>query len=338
MTLIGCQFGFAGTSSPWDGTTWCITCPDIDQPHGNSYKEIFDVRKGIAIRMNYEHETLAASSAGGGHSQGAATTYFQDAIPLLDGDGTEFTTALDAGTLHIDTNHAFDNKLFFLLTADGAGANVWTGIYISLEAELVAATHSWADVQTFDVQSVHTLGILSNDDINLGAGDDLVGSATSQILLNTNKFTVDGATGNTLVGGTFDIQGTTAVVGVLDEDAMGSDSATNLSTQQSIKAYVDTSTSNKGFVKAWGRVSSAGVLQGSGFNVSTAKIATGRYTLTWGTNFADVNYSITGNTVGSAANHAFVVTSQSVGSAEVRTYTAAGIADISFDFMACGDQ
>lgn len=43
-----------------------------------------------------------------------------------------------------------------------------------------------------------------------------------------------------LVAGTFDINGTTAVVGILDEDDMVSDSATNLITQQSIKAYVDT--------------------------------------------------------------------------------------------------
>jgi hypothetical protein len=44
---------------------------------------------------------------------------------------------------------------------------------------------------------------------------------------------------NVLVKGTFDIQSTTAVSGILDEDAMGSDSATDLATQQSIKAYVD---------------------------------------------------------------------------------------------------
>jgi hypothetical protein len=47
-----------------------------------------------------------------------------------------------------------------------------------------------------------TAGILSNDDITLGAGDDLVGSSTSKILMNTDKFTVDGATGNVVIGGT----------------------------------------------------------------------------------------------------------------------------------------
>ncbi|KKL53140.1 hypothetical protein LCGC14_2278440, partial [marine sediment metagenome] len=60
------------TSDPWNGTTWGVTAPDIDQPAGNAFKEIFDLRKGIAIRINKEHETLAASSAGGVHKQGSA--------------------------------------------------------------------------------------------------------------------------------------------------------------------------------------------------------------------------------------------------------------------------
>ena len=36
------------------------------------------------------------------------------------------------------------------------------------------------------------------------------------------------------------IGATTEITSILDEDAMGSDSATALATQQSIKAYVDT--------------------------------------------------------------------------------------------------
>ncbi len=39
-----------------------------------------------------------------------------------------------------------------------------------------------------------------NDHINLGAGDDLIGSSTSQIIMNTTAFTADGATGDVGVG------------------------------------------------------------------------------------------------------------------------------------------
>ena len=45
----------------------------------------------------------------------------------------------------------------------------------------------------------------------LAAGDNLVGSATSDILINTDKFTVAGATGNTLVAGTLNVTGDTKV-------------------------------------------------------------------------------------------------------------------------------
>jgi len=85
-----------------------------------------------------------------------------------------------------------------------------------------------------------------NGSITLGAGDDLIGSATSDITFNTNKFTVAGATGNTVVAGTLDVTGNidpttyeTTNGGFLDEDAMGSDAADKVASQQSIKAYVD---------------------------------------------------------------------------------------------------
>lgn len=90
-----------------------------------------------------------------------------------------------------------------------------------------------------------------NGSITLGAGDDLIGSATSDITFNTNKFTVAGATGNTVVAGTCAVTGTLDVTGnidpttyettnggFLDEDAMGSDAADKVASQQSIKAYI----------------------------------------------------------------------------------------------------
>jgi hypothetical protein len=87
---------WAPTSDPWDGTTWDITAPGINDLVGNHYKEIYDLRKGVAIRMNKEHETLAASSAGGVHKQGTARMWYlaTASIPNLQPDGS---TALDSG-------------------------------------------------------------------------------------------------------------------------------------------------------------------------------------------------------------------------------------------------
>jgi len=49
--------------------------------------------------------------------------------------------------------------------------------------------------------------ITANGGVTLGAGDDLIGSATSDITINTDKFTVAGATGNTVVAGTLNVTG-----------------------------------------------------------------------------------------------------------------------------------
>lgn len=121
-----------------------------------------------------------------------------------------------------------------------------------------------------------------NGSITLGAGDDLIGSSTSDITFNTNKFTVAGATGNTLVAGTLDVSGNidpttyeTTNGGFLDEDNMASDAADKVASQQSIKAYTDsqfspnamtgstdeadgTITFGNGFIMKWGKVTRNG--------------------------------------------------------------------------------
>ena len=82
---------------------------------------------------------------------------------------------------------------------------------------VTAASGNTATEGTLSVGSTLTVTGAStfNDDINLGAGDDLVGSATSKILINGDKFTVDGSNGNTVVAGTLDVTGNTTVGGTL---------------------------------------------------------------------------------------------------------------------------
>ncbi|KKL69239.1 hypothetical protein LCGC14_2116960, partial [marine sediment metagenome] len=89
------------------------------------------------------------------------------------------------------------------------------------------------------------------------------GSATSDITINTNKFTVAGATGDTVIAGTLAVTDTLDVTGnidpttyettnggFLDEDAMGSDADDKVASQQSIKAYIDAQIALKTF-GAW---------------------------------------------------------------------------------------
>ena len=60
-----------------------------------------------------------------------------------------------------------------------------------------------------------TGAVTANGGITLGAGDDLIGSATSDITINTNKFTVAGATGNTVIAGTATITGALTQTGAV---------------------------------------------------------------------------------------------------------------------------
>ncbi len=60
---------------------------------------------------------------------------------------------------------------------------------------------------TFAGATTFTGAMTANGSITLGAGDDLIGSATSDITFNTNKFTVAGATGNTVIAGTLGVTG-----------------------------------------------------------------------------------------------------------------------------------
>ncbi len=65
-----------------------------------------------------------------------------------------------------------------------------------------------------------------------------LGHLLGDIAINTDKFTVARATGDTVIDGTLDVAGyETAKGGFLDEDDMASDAADKVVSQQSIKAF-----------------------------------------------------------------------------------------------------
>lgn len=142
--------------------------------------------------------------------QGSARVYFQDSAPTARLDG-EYFASTDLGCIWVDSNATIDNQLNILTSADGAGTETWTPISTEIIAVLLASARVFTS----------TLGVTGN------------------FAVNTDKFTVAAATGNTAVAGTLDIGGSIAVDETLDEDDMASDSATALSTQQAIKKYAD---------------------------------------------------------------------------------------------------
>lgn len=106
------------------------------------------------------------------------------------------------------------------------------------------------------------------------------------------------------------------------------------------KKYVDDQTDNA--CKAWARIDSAGAIVGTGFNITPSRDSTGIYTLTWGTDFANVNYSvlITPLDGGSQATVVFQVISMLVGSCKVHFFKTSNESRLDHDFMvaAFGDQ
>lgn len=239
LILIVVAICYAATSDPWDGTTWDVTAPDILQPYGNHYKEMYDLRKGVGIRMNKEHETLAASSAGGVHKQGSARAFFQDSAPTTQIDGTAWDSG-DRGSFWVDPNSSPDDELNIL--TDYASTGTWTPISTEIIATLLASNRQFAGTLTVDgattlTGAVTATGLITaNSGVTLGAGDDLIGSATSDITINTNKFTVAGATGNTLVAGTFT---STGVATLGDTSALATSGAPAADAQIANKKYVD---------------------------------------------------------------------------------------------------
>lgn len=75
-----------------------------------------------------------------------------------------------------------------------------------------------------------------NGSITLGAGDDLIGSSTSDITFNTNKFTVAGATGNTVIAGTL---GVTGIATLGDASTLATSAAPTADAEIANKKYVD---------------------------------------------------------------------------------------------------
>lgn len=98
---------------------------------------------------------------------------------------------------------AFDLKLFL------CGGLASSGTLTDGTATITGGAISGATTAAFSG------AISANGGLALGAGYHLTGSSTSNITWNTNKFTVAGATGNTLIAGTLAVTGAQTNTGLL---------------------------------------------------------------------------------------------------------------------------
>lgn len=195
----------------------------------------------------------------------AASTSLRSSNPQILANQSAVETALDQDHDFTtgSTQTGRHNKCTFIEAADlgtgAAGVPILGAQTANGKAELVFTDEDDNDVQLTkagDLNASANLNVVgttaAGGTITLAANADLVGSSTSDITINTNKFTVAGATGNTVIAGTASVGGTLDVTGNIDptsyettnggfkdEDNMASDSASAVSSQQAIKAYVD---------------------------------------------------------------------------------------------------
>lgn len=99
-----------------DGIGWDTIAPADTDPRKDGAAEIRDLRKGVGIRVDKEHESLASASAGGEHRPGSAKAYFDisSAFPSTRPNSDAFTNddkgrlALVDGTLYVYTGTTDD--------------------------------------------------------------------------------------------------------------------------------------------------------------------------------------------------------------------------------------
>ena len=114
-----------------DGTGWDIASPRNDDVVSDGATEIRDVRAGVGVRINKEHETLAADSVGGEHKQGSAKVYSSDTQPLLQPEGgSALLVAADEGRLWVNSSNVlkwYTGSSWVSLVPDPASEGIITG-------------------------------------------------------------------------------------------------------------------------------------------------------------------------------------------------------------------
>lgn len=159
----------------------------------------------LETALNREHEFSTGGTVAdqAHHKKGSARCYFQDAAPGTRIDGTAFTSE-DLGSLWFDTNSTPDNQ-FNVLTAT---TPTWTPVSTEIIATLLVAARVFGS----------TLGVTGN------------------FAVNTNKFTIAAATGNTVVAGTFTSAG---VATLSDSSQMATSAAPTADADLANKKYID---------------------------------------------------------------------------------------------------
>jgi hypothetical protein len=168
----------------------------------NSNPQILANWSALEDGIGREHSFLTggAVAAQGEHTQGSAKAFSQASAPTTQVDGGAFA-ATDLGSIWVDT----DDNAVYILTAT---TPTWTAISTEIITTLLGSARVFGS----------TLGV------------------TGDFAVNTNKFTIAAASGNTLVAGTFESTGVTTLA---DASVTKTTAAPGADAQIANKKYVD---------------------------------------------------------------------------------------------------
>jgi len=139
-------------------------------------------------------------------------------------------TYVDSQVTAQDLDFATDDSTALSIDLDSEVLQVSGGANIATSGSANTITIA-LDTALTGLSSVTSTAIVTNN----------ISSSDSTAVRIDDALNVDGALD---VGAGFTISNGTSITAILDEDAMGSNSATSLATQQSVKAYVDTQDAN----------------------------------------------------------------------------------------------
>ena len=252
-----------------DGSGWTnVETVDVNQPHGKDYLYSQHIAIGVRKRMNQEHSTFADGTVGGIHKPGGAAV-------LGECDGTP--GAADGTYRGHGIVWDLSSRLWCSTALAGASTSGdFTVITLHPDKQWKGGDVTWAGEHDFNAPVCFSAVDISNSlDVTgvLACGS----TATIMKLLTCNS--------NAVFAGDVSISG--------DADVTTPTTDPQIANKKYVDDQITARAPAAAQVKAWCRVSAAGTLQGTGYNIaSTSRSAEGNYVITWDTDFADVNYAV----------------------------------------------
>ena len=186
----------------------------------------------MTITTNAGTDTITFASSGGGGSLGDLTAVGSTLIAPSNAD----LTLAPSGTGNVIIAGG-DNKIGDITFADDSGTGHQTISIPSTKTLTISAPSGSINISSnvVSINSTLHVGLGGQDAGGLLIEDNTIKTARSNEPLEL----APAGTGPVHVQTSLQLATGTTVTGILDEDAMGSDSAVKLATQQSIRAYVD---------------------------------------------------------------------------------------------------